>query len=184
MDLLRAYFVLPLAKTAEGIDLRGCDLSERKISRSKLNRKKRGRQKMSSSFFRRVFVTVARSNLWLGLCPNKYKHAMTARLLSVANSNISRLRDAQAFHAAVKRRRISCLRDSADISPPGAACPACPRPWLILLRICKITSIAATQSERGTEKDRRVKFIVQIKVFISASLFDIQCFMQYNIYDA
>ena len=39
------------------------DLSERKISRSKLNRKKRGRQKMSSSFFRRVFVTVARSFL-------------------------------------------------------------------------------------------------------------------------
>ena len=40
------------------------------------------------------------------------------------------------------------------------------------------------QSERGTEKDKRVKFIVQIKVFISALLFDIQCFMQYNIYDA
>ena len=86
------------------------------------------------------------------------------------------------FHACAMRkhftrrsndRRISCLRDSADISPPGAACPACPRSWLILLRICKITSIAATQSERGTEKDRRVKFIVQIMFFISASLFDI-----------
>ena len=35
-DLLRAYFVLPLAKTAEGIDLRGRDLSQRKISSSKL----------------------------------------------------------------------------------------------------------------------------------------------------
>ena len=91
---------------------------------------------------------------------------MTARFHKVAEGNILRL----------------C--DCADISPQGAACPACPRPWLILLRICKITSIAATQSERGTEKDRRVKFIVQIMFFISASLFDIQCFMQYNIYDA
>ena len=41
------------------------------------------------------------------------------------------------FHACATRkhftrrsneRRISCLRDSADISPPGAACPACPHP--------------------------------------------------------
>ena len=55
------------------------DLSERKISRSKLNRKKRGRQKMSSSFFRRVFVTVARSFLGLVLCRNKHKRAMTAQ---------------------------------------------------------------------------------------------------------
>ena len=94
------------------------------------------------------------------------KRSMTARFHNVAEGNIIR------------------LRDCADISLPGAACPACPRPWLILLRICKIIRIAATQSERGTEKDRRVKFIVQIKVFISASLFDIQCFMQYNIYDA
>ena len=48
------------------------------------------------------------------------------------------------FHACATRkhftrrsndRRISCLRDSADISPPGAACPACHRPWLILFRI-------------------------------------------------
>ena len=120
----------------------------------------------------------------LVLCRIEDKRAMSARFHNVAEGNISRSRDAQAFHAAVKRRRISCLRDSADISPPGAACPACPRPWLILFRICKIIRIAATQSERGTEKDRRVKFIVQIKVFISASLFDIQCFMSYNIYDA
>ena len=102
----------------------------------------------------------------LVLCRNEDKRSMTARFHNVAEGNILRL----------------C--DSADISPPGAACPACPRPWLILLRICKITSIAATQSERGTEKGKRVKFIVQIKVFISVSLFDIQCFMQYNIYDA
>ncbi len=41
------------------------------------------------------------------------------------------------FHACATRkhftrrsndRRISCLCDSADISPPGAACPACPHP--------------------------------------------------------
>ena len=91
---------------------------------------------------------------------------MTARFHKVAEGNILRL----------------C--DCADISPQGAACPACPRPWLILLRICKITSIAATQSERGTEKDRRIKFIVQIMFFISALLFDIQCFMLYNTDDA
>ena len=51
----------PGLKTAEGIDLRGCDLSERKISRSKLNRKKRTENVVL--FFRRVFVTVARS-IW------------------------------------------------------------------------------------------------------------------------
>ena len=33
---MRRYFVLPLVKTAEGIDLRGRDLSQRKISSSKL----------------------------------------------------------------------------------------------------------------------------------------------------
>ena len=47
------------------------------------------------------------------------------------------------FHACATRkhftrrsndRRISCLRDSADISPPGAACPACPRPWAYIIQ--------------------------------------------------
>ena len=41
--------------------------------------------------------------LGLVLCHNKYKRAMTARFHNVAEGNISRLRDAQAFHAAVKR---------------------------------------------------------------------------------
>ena len=51
MDLLRAYFVLPLAKTAEGIELRGRDSSARKISSSKLLRTgKMSRQKMPSQF--------------------------------------------------------------------------------------------------------------------------------------
>ena len=49
------------AKTAEGIELRGCDLSERKISRSKLNRKKEDDKYLSSSFFRLFFLTAARS---------------------------------------------------------------------------------------------------------------------------
>ena len=48
---MRAYFVLPLAKTAEGIELRGRDLSARKISSSKLLRTdKMSRQKMPSQF--------------------------------------------------------------------------------------------------------------------------------------
>ena len=101
------------------------DLSERKISRSKLNRKKRGRQKMSSSFFRRVFVTVARSFLGSVLCRYNYKRAVIERFHNVAEGNISRLRDAQAFHAAVKRPPYFMFARSADISPPGTACPAC-----------------------------------------------------------
>ena len=44
---------------------------------------------------------------------------MTARFLSVAKGNISRLRDAQAFHAAVKRPPYFMFARSADISPPG-----------------------------------------------------------------
>ena len=92
-------------------------------------------------------LTCARRGL---IAVTKYKRAMTARFLSVAKGNISRLRDAQAFHrrgslpglrglflglvlcatfhaCAMRKhftrrsndRRISCLRDSADISPPG-----------------------------------------------------------------
>ena len=41
--------------------------------------------------------------LGLVLCRNKYKCAVIARFHNVAKGNISRLRDAQAFHAAVKR---------------------------------------------------------------------------------
>ena len=36
------------------------------------------------------------------LCRYKYKRAVIARFRNVAEGNISRLRDAQAFHAAVK----------------------------------------------------------------------------------
>ena len=56
---------------------------------------------------RLVRIRAARSNLGLFLCRNKYKRAITARFHNVAKGNISR------------------LRDSADISPPGTACPAC-----------------------------------------------------------
>ena len=45
-------------------------------------------------------LTYARRGL---IAVTKYKRAITARFLSVAKGNISRLRDAQAFHAAVKR---------------------------------------------------------------------------------
>ena len=54
--------------------------------------------------------------------------AMTARFRNVAKGNISRLRDAQAFHAAVKRPPYFMFARSADISLPGTACPACPHP--------------------------------------------------------
>ena len=53
---------------------------------------------------------------------------MTARFRNVAEGNISRLRDAQAFHAAVKRPPYFMFARSADISPPGTARPACPHP--------------------------------------------------------
>ena len=66
------------------------------------------RQKIPTAKRRRIFYvglpTYARRGLFgLGLCRNKYKRAIIARFRNVAEGNISRLRDAQAFHAAVKR---------------------------------------------------------------------------------
>ena len=65
------------------------------------------RQTKPTENIRRFFVgllTCPLRGLFLGsvLCRNKYKRAMTARFRNVAEGNISRLRDAQAFHAAVK----------------------------------------------------------------------------------
>ena len=54
--------------------------------------------------------------------------AIEKRFRNIAEGNISRLRDAQAFHAAVKRPPYFMFARSADILPPGTACPACPRP--------------------------------------------------------
>ena len=62
------------------------------------------------------------------LCRNKHKRAMTARFLSVAKGNISRLRDAQAFHAAVKRPPYFMFARQRRHFTAGAACPACIRP--------------------------------------------------------
>ena len=95
---------------------------------------------MSSFVFRRFFLPVARSNLGLVLCRNKYKRAMTARFRNVAEGNISRLRDAQAFHAAVKRPPYFMFARSADISPPGTARPACPHPACAVLIYLLVTS--------------------------------------------
>ena len=66
------------------------------------------RQKIPTAKRRRIFYvglpTYARRGLFgLGLCRNKYKRAVIARFRNVADGNISRLRNAQAFHAAVKR---------------------------------------------------------------------------------
>ena len=49
-------------------------------------------------------LTCPLRGLFLGvvLCRYKYKRAVIARFRNVAEGNISRLRDAQAFHAAVK----------------------------------------------------------------------------------
>ena len=78
--------------------------------------------------------------LGLVLCRNKYKRAMTARFRNVAEGNISRLRDAQAFHAAVKRPPYFMFARSADISPPGTARPACPHPACAVLIYLLVTS--------------------------------------------
>ena len=43
------------------------------------------------------------------LCRNKYKRAITARFRNVAEGNISRLRDAQAFHRRAQLARLSHL---------------------------------------------------------------------------
>ena len=85
------------------------------------------RQQKMLSFF--VGLSSPRlRGLFLGvvLCRYKYKRAVIARIRNVAEGNISRLRDAQAFHAAVKRPPYFMFARSADISPPGTACPACP----------------------------------------------------------
>ena len=49
--------------------------------------------------------------------------AIEKRFRNVAKGNISRLRDAQAFHAAVKRPPYFTFARSADISPPGQLAP-------------------------------------------------------------
>ena len=68
---------------------------------------------------------LARSILGLVLCRNKHKRAMTARFHNVAKGNISRLRDAQAFHAAVKRPPYFMFARQRGHFTAGAACPAC-----------------------------------------------------------
>ena len=83
---MRAYFVLPLAKTAEGIELRGRDSSRRKISSSKLLRTdKQTTAKTAVVFCRLAHLPVARSNLTLGsspmICGGFYAEASTRRRL-------------------------------------------------------------------------------------------------------
>ena len=60
-------------------------------------------------FCRRALTPLARFDLGLVLCRNKYKRAMTARFRNVAKGNISRLRDAQAFHRRAQLARLSQL---------------------------------------------------------------------------
>ena len=60
-------------------------------------------QKMSSQFVGLPSPRLRGHFLGVVLCRNKYKRAITARFRNVADGNISRLRNAQAFHAAVKR---------------------------------------------------------------------------------
>ena len=102
--LLRRGFTPPLAKTAEGIDLRGRWFAPAQNTlASTASTDKQTDGKHPPVFCRLAHLPVARSDLGLVLCCNKYKRAMTARFHNVAEGNISRLRDAQAFHAAVKR---------------------------------------------------------------------------------
>ena len=62
----------------------------------------------------------------LFLCRNKDKRAKTARFRNVAEGNISRLRDAQAFHAAVKRPPYFTFARQRIHFTVSAACRACP----------------------------------------------------------
>ena len=62
----------------------------------------------------------------LFLYRNKDKRAKTARFRNVAEGNISRLRDAQAFHAAVKRPPYFMFARQRIHFTVSAACRACP----------------------------------------------------------
>ena len=84
-DLFRSYRVLPLAKTAEGIELRGRDSSRHKISSSKLLRTDKIDSKNAVVFCRLAHLPVARSNLTLGsspmICGGFYAEASPRRRL-------------------------------------------------------------------------------------------------------
>ena len=103
----------------------------RKTRASKLLRTdKKFRRRFAVGYFYVGLSSPLALGLFVGLvlCRNEDKRSMTARFHNVAEGNISRLRDAQAHACATRKhftrrsndRRISCLRDSADISPPGA----------------------------------------------------------------
>ena len=159
---MRAYFVLPLAKTAEGIDLRGRDSSARKIPRSKLLRIRKNPAANAAGFFGRIlaprpwaFLTCdssrndscaptkntdgkTPSDIFMSACPHPSPLGCLLAWFYAVSRISARCQRASitlpraTFHACATRkhftrrsndRRISCLRDSADISPPGAACP-------------------------------------------------------------
>ena len=125
------------------------------------------RQQKCCRIFSDAFLLVALGLFVdLVLCRNEDKRAMSAASITLPRATFYACATAQTFHRRAQLDRLVLALG------------------LYILRIGKIIRIAAMQSERGTEKDRRVKFIVQIMFFISASLFDIQCFMSYNFNDA
>ena len=88
--------------------------------------------------------------LFLGsvLCRNKYKCAVIARFLSVAKGNISRLRDAQAFHAAVKRPPYFMFARQRRHFTAGAACPAMTADGIAPARAARIDQRSARRVRR------------------------------------
>ena len=83
--------------------------------------------KNAVGYFYVGLLTYARRGLIWGLvyAVTKYKRAMTARFRNVAKGNISRLRDAQAFHAAVKRPPYFTFARQRRQFTASAACRAC-----------------------------------------------------------
>ena len=61
------------------------------------------------------------------------KRAMSARFHNVAEGNISRLRDAQVFHAAVKRPPYFMFARQRRHFTAGRGLPGCPRPWAYII---------------------------------------------------
>ena len=89
------------------------------------------------------FLICPLRGLFLGvvLCRYKYKRAVIARFRNVAEGNISRLRDAQAFHTAVKWPPYFTFARQRRHFTAGAACPACA--VYFLARFYVVTSISA-----------------------------------------
>ncbi|HIU97088.1 MAG TPA: hypothetical protein IAB15_01200 [Candidatus Ornithoclostridium faecigallinarum] len=102
---------------------------------------------------------------------------MTARFRNVAKGNISRLRDAQAFHAAVKRPPYFVFARQRRHFTAGAACPACAGRFWAWFVYGKTTKANAPR-HRAFVSSQKIKFhhkfvsvwIKRIFVFLSEAI--------------